>query len=134
MSQADLPPTPWQRISVQKKSVISENKAAKSEGGRRVTGSGNKREKGDVRNSTWRIEDKFTDKESFSLKVSDWKKICHEAFHTPPGLLPQMRITFGGHIVRVLREEDYLWLCANAQANFDRESLMPEKGSRADAE
>jgi len=96
------------------------------EGGRRVTGSGNKREKGDVRNEVWRIEDKFTDHDSYRLALPELDKIIHEALMTPPGLLPQMRITMAGRTFRVLREEDWLWVSAVIGAQiFDNESPMP---------
>jgi hypothetical protein len=119
------PPTPFKRATDQRKSVISEKAGAKLDGGRRVTGSGNKREKGDFRNDVWRIEDKFTDKKSFSLTVADLDKICREALMTPPGLLPQMRISLPGHTVRVIREQDYLWLVAEAAAKIGHESRLP---------
>ena len=129
------PPTPWQRISRQRKSVNSEKLAANLEGGRRVAGSGNKREKGDVRNETWRIEDKYTDDASFRITLEDWEKICRHALMTPPGLLPQMRITIQNHTLRVVREEDWLWLCAKAEAPiFDKESPLPGEPYEPDSD
>lgn len=110
-------PTPWERANVSKRARRSENDAAKLSGGRRVSGSGNRREKGDIRAGIWRIEDKFTDAESFRLEKAVFDKITAEALHTPPGCLPQMRITMPGLKLRVLREEDFLWLMAAAEGS-----------------
>lgn len=113
-SDDSVPATPWDRAKVGRRARRSEEQAAKLEGGRRVSGSGNRREKGDVRLNGWRIEDKFTDAESFTIKGSELDKIVYEALMTPPGLLPQLRITMPRHKLRVLREEDYLYLAAKA--------------------
>ena len=108
------PDTPWNRAKVGRRARRSEEEAAKLEGGRRVSRSGGGREKGDVRLNGFRLEDKFTDAESYTLTRKTLDKITREALHTPPGLLPQLRITMPGYKLRVLREEDYLYIIAKA--------------------
>lgn len=111
--------TPWERAKVGRRARKSEEQGAKISGGRRVSGSGNRREKGDIRTNGFRIEDKFTDASSYTIQKSELEKITHEALMTPPGLLPQMRITMPGFKLRVLREQDYLYLEALAAENVD---------------
>lgn len=101
---------PWRRPTILRRSQRSEAKAAKLDGGRRVARSGAGREKGDVRSSRWRGEDKITDAASFTLKLATLKKIEHEALRTPPGLLPYLRVTMQGSTYRIMREEDVLAL------------------------
>jgi hypothetical protein len=99
-----------------RRSRKSEEQLAKVSGGKRVPRSGAGRQKGDVRTNGYRIEDKFTDAASYRLEVEVLKKITHEALRTPPGLLPQLRITFEQHGERwrMMREDDYLYLEARA--------------------
>jgi hypothetical protein len=73
-------------------------------------------QRGDVRTDEWLIEDKFTDAESFSIKLTMLKKTIHEALVTG-GRLPMWRIVIQGHRFRLLREEDYLWLKAQVDDN-----------------
>lgn len=110
------PRTPWERASQTRRSRRSEDQGAKLENGRRVARSGAGREKGDIRANGFRIEDKFTDSASYTITVETLRKITREALQTPPGLLPQMRITFAKHGQkwRMLREEDYMYLVAQA--------------------
>lgn len=110
---AEAPRTPWHRAS---KSRRSERQAASSEGGKVQPASGalrRTRSKGDVVARGSLIEDKVTDAKSFTIKVSDLEKTNHEAFRQ--GLLPQWRVTLPGHKLRLLREEDYLYLAAKAE-------------------
>lgn len=111
-----VPDTPFKRAQVGKRARHSEEQGAKVSGGRRVSGSGAGREKGDIRANGYRIEDKFTDAASYTIRVEDLDKITKHALLTPPGLLPQMRITFASHGQkwRLLREEDCLYLEARA--------------------
>ena len=117
MPRNEIPDPPWKRATQKRRSQRSERQGAKTDGGRTVAMSGAGREKGDYRANGWRIEDKYTDAKSFSLKAEDFAKIEREALMTPPGLLPQMRITMPGHKLRVLREQDYLYLEALAGGN-----------------
>jgi len=102
---------PFKRSAVGKQARKREERLAKAEGGRRVAGSGSKREKGDVVIGKFRIEDKQTDAMSFRLSVNTWLKIEREALHTPPGLLPQMRVTLGTgrsrRTLRIISEDDF---------------------------
>lgn len=118
----EVPKTPWGRASQQQRSRRSEDEAAKLEGGRRVPMSGAGRSKGDIRTSEFLIEDKFTDAASFTLTKADLDKIQRHALVS--GRLPQMRITLPGHIVRVMRESDYLALQASQKIN---ESAVSEE-------
>ena len=102
--------TPWSKPSTTKRARRSESKGAALDGGRRVAASGSRREKGDYRSLKFRVEDKFTDAASFTLKLLTLKKIEHEAVRTPPGLLPMMRVTIQGETFRVMREQDFLAL------------------------
>jgi hypothetical protein len=111
------PQTPWERVSASRRSRRSEDQAARSDGGRRQPASGALRgQRGDVRTDEWLIEDKFTDAESFSIKLTMLKKTIHEALVTG-GRLPMWRIVIQGHRFRLLREEDYLWLKAQVDDN-----------------
>lgn len=104
---------PFRRRGTNARSRASESKAAAQEGGRRVPLSGAGRQKGDVKLNKFRVEDKFTDAASYSLKLADLLKIERHAIRTPPCLMPQMRITIQGKSFRLMREEDYLALGLN---------------------
>lgn len=107
MSQSD---SPFKRASTSKRARQSENRAAQLEGGRRVSMSGAGREKGDIKAGLFLIEDKYTDNESFSITTKLLKKIAIEAMSEHR--LWQLRITLPGYKLRVLKEEDYLYLQA----------------------
>lgn len=115
------PETPWKRATIKRRSQRSERQAAKLEGGRVVPMSGAGRQKGDVRTEMWLIEDKTTDKDSFTITRKILDKIEHEAMSTSPGRLPQLRVTMPGHRWRMIREEDYLYLVASAAQNFNED-------------
>jgi hypothetical protein len=100
------PETPWKRATVKRQSMRSERHGAKMDGGRVVPMSGAGRQKGDVRTDMWLIEDKTK----------------NEALHTPPGLLPQFRISMPGHRWRMIREQDYLYLVAKAAQKNDEDA------------
>lgn len=68
--------------------------------------SGGGRQKGDYSTGRFRVEDKVTAAQSYTLKRAVLDKIESEALRTPPGLLPQMRITIAGRTYRLYREED----------------------------
>lgn len=99
----------------------SEEEGAKIGGGRRVPGSGSRWfAKGDIRENGFLIEDKFTDADSYRLTKGDWLKITAQATRTPPGMLPMFRITIPGlPKLRVLREDDYIFLEAMAMRRHD---------------
>jgi hypothetical protein len=110
-----VPDTPWKRATQQRRAMRSEQQAAKQEGGKRQPASGslrNSRLKGDVRANGFLIDDKFTDKKSFSVTMTDWQKLTQEAFAL--SLLPSQRVTLPGVKLRVFREEDALYLIAKA--------------------
>jgi len=111
--------TPWERATAARRAKRSETQAAASDGGRRVPASGALRgNKGDVRTLDYLIEDKFTDAESFTIKLSMLRKTVQEALQMH-GRLPMWRITIRGERFRLMREDDYLYLKAQADANFD---------------
>lgn len=118
-AQSVIPATPWQRARAGRRARQSEEQGAKISQGRRVSGSGNGRVKGDIQTAKWRIENKLTDANSFTVTKDLLDKITHEALHTPPGLLPQMRIQMPGYTLRVLREQDYLYLEAMAAKHME---------------
>lgn len=102
---------PWKPTPPGKVARKREEQLAKDTGGRRVAGSGSKREKGDVRTATQRIEDKYTDSSSYSITLATLSKIEREAILTPPGLTPVLRVTLARgtpreRTVRIYREED----------------------------
>lgn len=111
------PRTPWERASASQRARRSEEQGAKLEGGRRQPASGALRgQKGDIRTQDWIIEDKFTDAESYTIKLSMLRKTIHESLQMH-GRLPQWRITIRGMKFRLLREEDYLWLKMRADGD-----------------
>jgi hypothetical protein len=116
------PETPWKRATVKRQSMRSERHGAKMDGGRVVPMSGAGRQKGDVRTDMWLSEDKTTEKESFTVTKKALDKIENEALHTPPGLLPQFRISMPGHRWRMIREQDYLYLVAKAAQKNDEDA------------
>jgi hypothetical protein len=73
-----------------------------------------------VRANGFLIDDKTRTEEkrkSFTITEAMWEKILSEAFRTPPGLLPALRILVGTHRLRVVREQDFLYL--ESRANSD---------------
>lgn len=90
-----------------KASRKSENRAASNFGGRTQIASGALRHaKGDVITPVYLIEDKITDKASYSLTLAVWRKIRLEAFRHQR--TPMMRITISGQVLCVLAEDDFL--------------------------
>lgn len=79
--------------------------------------SGAGRKKGDYHANGYLVEDKFTDADSYRIEGKVLRKTEGEALAA--GMLPQWRITLPGHKLRVLREEDYLYLEALASQNFN---------------
>lgn len=114
---ADSPGTPWERVSGARRAKRSEETAARSDGGRRhpVTARG---QKGDVRTLDYIIEDKFTDADSFTIKLAMLRKTIQEALQMH-GRLPMWRITIKGERFRLMRETDYLFLKARADGDID---------------
>lgn len=85
------------------KSKRSEAAAATNFGGRVQIASGALRiAKGDIRTDRFLIEDKVTDKKSFSLSVRLWEKIRLEASNARR--TPMMRITVQGRVLCVVAE------------------------------
>lgn len=117
VSQPDPPPTPWQRAQAGRRAARSERAGAKASGGRVQPASGSKWfAPGDFRGNGFLVEDKITEAASYRLSEEVFAKIEREAIRTPPGLLPCMRVTLGsGRIVRVVREDDFLYLCARLE-------------------
>lgn len=109
------PILPWRKKGTTKRSQRSERKGAKNEGGRVTPMSGAGRQKGDYRTAAFLTEDKTTTAASYSLKLATLKKIEREALHTPPTLMPKMRVTLAEGTVEqetywVIRERDALAL------------------------
>jgi hypothetical protein len=104
----------------------SEREGAKLDGGRVTPMSGAGRQKGDYHANGYLIEDKYTDKESFSITLKMLAKTTSEAFAAR--MLPQWRITMPGVKLRVYREEDALYLEALAARNLNQ-SAVSEEGS-----
>ena len=111
------PETPWERATAVRRSRRSEDALARSDGGRRQPASGALRgQKGDVRTLDYIIEDKFTDAESYTIKLSMLRKTIQEAL-AMHGRLPMWRITIRGEKFRLMREDDYLFLKAQADGD-----------------
>ena len=92
-----------------RKSQISEVAAARNFSGRTQIASGALRHaKGDVKTDTYLIEDKVTDRASFSLKKALWHKIRTEAFNRQR--VPMLRITVDGLTLCVVAESHLLEL------------------------
>lgn len=115
----DTPRSPWERSSASRRARKSETQGAKLQGGQRQPGSGAFRGRpGDIRDEDWLIEDKFTDADSFIIKRSMLDKTIREAL-SDHGRLAQWRITMPGYKLRLIREEDYLYLKAKADGAAD---------------
>ena len=113
--------TPWKKATTTRTARRSEREGAKADGGRVTPMSGAGRQKGDYRANGWLVEDKVTETrcgqpaKSFSITAFTIEKTIREA--ADARLLPMWRITLPGHKLRVMREEDYLYL----QAQVDRD-------------
>lgn len=95
----------------------SERQAARLDGGVTQPASGAlPGRKGDIRTEDWLIEDKFTDAHSFTITEKLLDKIIRDAL-VMHGRLPMLRITMPRYKLRVLREEDYLYLKAMADGS-----------------
>jgi len=77
--------------------------------------SGAGHQKGDYKTDLWLVEDKFTDKGSFTLKLAVLSKTIGEALFARR--LPQWRITIGEQTFRLMREQDYLALFEKEASN-----------------
>jgi hypothetical protein len=99
-------------LSTRKRSKRSEQSAAKVFGGRVQPNSGALPKaslKGDVKSNLFLVDDKFTDKMSYSLKVETWRKISDEAWRAHRR--PAMRINFNdGDALIVLDEQSFMEL------------------------
>lgn len=109
---SDVPATPWRRAQRFKQ---SERQAAKQEGGTVQPASGairRARSKGDVRVPGILIEDKVTDKASFTVTETMLATTIKQAL--VQGVTPHWRITIGRRRLRLMQEDDYLYLAAKA--------------------
>jgi hypothetical protein len=115
----DTPPTPWERARAGQRARRSETQGAKLQGGQRQPASGALRGRpGDIRDEDWLIEDKYTDADSFTITTKLIDKIMQEALQSH-GRLAMLRITLPRYKLRVMREDDYLYLKARAEAAKD---------------
>lgn len=109
----EVPETPWARArATSRRARRSEMQGAKLEGGQRVPMSGAGRQKGDIRTGMFLIDDKYTDAESFTITRKMLDKVNAEAMGEHR--LFQLRITMPGYKLRVINEDDYLYLQALA--------------------
>lgn len=96
-------------LTKKEKSQRSETKAAKLFGGRTQLASGALRHaKGDVKTPDFLIEDKVTDKKSYSVTRKVWDKIRKEACAV--SRTPLLRVTIAGETVIVCEEHYFLSL------------------------
>jgi hypothetical protein len=118
----------------QRRSQLQERRAAESLGGRVQKGSGSSDfAKGDVRAPDLRVECKTTSFTSYSLKLSEWKKIMKEAI---TGNLDRaaMQIEFQGQFgqntkLAVIAWQDFLDLIQNYHSPGACENhRMPDAG------
>lgn len=113
----EAPATPWTRATQKRRSMRSEREGAKLDGGQTTANSGAGRFKGDYRANGAMIDDKYTDARSFSIKLDgDQGFLAHIKNAVMGRALPEWRITLPGLKLRVLREEDYLYLRAKADS------------------
>lgn len=110
-----VPDPPFKRATSKQKSMRSERQGAKLDGGHTTPMSGAGKKKGDYHANGYLIEDKITMHDSFRVEGSVLAKTEKEALEA--GMLPQWRITLPGHKLRILREDDYIYLEALANAN-----------------
>lgn len=117
---------PWRRATTTRKAQRSERQGAKLDGGHVTPMSGAGRKKGDYHANGYLVEDKYTEHRggspavSFRVTAEMIQKTIREALAA--GMLPMWRITIPGcPKLRIMREEDYLYLEAQAaDANPDR--------------
>lgn len=110
-----IPLTPWGRVTQKRRSARSEAQGAKLDGGRVMPNSGAGKYKGDYRANGAMIDDKFTDARSYRITLDGRQGfLAHIQNAILAGLLPEWRITLPGLKLRIMREEDYLYLRAKA--------------------
>lgn len=108
----------FKHLSNKERSKKSEKAAAEKFGGRVQLASGALRiAKGDVVTGRFLIEDKVTEKPSFSVSETIWKKIRQQAFkHNKQ---PLIRITVEGNKTFCILEEDELLYLLSNQKDSD---------------
>ena len=92
-----------------KKWIKKELQTAKLFEGKRTRGSGNQwSAKGDVKTDIFLIENKTTDKHSFSITAKLWGKIWEEAIRSQRIPLLSIRLNKDGQNLIVIDERDFL--------------------------
>lgn len=92
-----------------KKWELKEKSDAKTFGGRRVKGSGNQwSAPGDVKTDTFLIDSKQTEKNSYSISLKTWDKLCSEALFSYR--IPLLSIQIKDKELIVMEKEDFLKL------------------------
>lgn len=97
-----------------KKWEKKEQNDARDFGGKRTPGSGNKwNHKGDVRSDVYLIEDKTTDKKSYTITNELWRKIYNSAILSQR--IPLLSIKFNNDSTEliVISKHDFLHLSGN---------------------
>lgn len=91
-----------------RRSQAQERALARKLHGRRVAGSGNQSEKGDVKTAQWLVEAKMSQTPRYSITLQIWRKIVIEAIraHKRPALL----IELAGVTLAVIDFNDFLEL------------------------
>lgn len=111
----DTPEVPWKRATRKQRSARSERAGAALEGGLVQPNSGAMPgRKGDYIANGFLVDDKFTDARSFSIKLdgpNGWLAIARHALSQ--GRLPSFRISMPGVKLRLVQEDDYMFLIAN---------------------
>lgn len=110
-----VPDPPFKRATSKQKSMRSERQGAKLDGGHTTPMSGAGKKKGDYHANGYLVEDKDTAHDSYRIEKSVILKTVGEALSA--GMLPMWRISMPGLKLRVLREDDYLYLEAQAAKN-----------------
>jgi hypothetical protein len=90
-----MPDPPFKVKSASVRGRRDERVGAKIDGGYVVPMSGGGRRKGDYQGPTFKVENKTTDAESFTLKLDTLLKAEREAHLTPPVSAPMLRISLG---------------------------------------
>jgi hypothetical protein len=92
-----------------KKWIIKERDDAEAFQGKRTKGSGNQwANRGDVKTPYYLIEDKTTDKKSYSITIETWKKIWEEAVLSKKIPILSIKFNKNGDELIVLSKNDFL--------------------------
>ncbi len=102
--------TPWKRVQQSKAGRIRERTFAGATGAKQQPNSGSLWfARGDsILNREYLVDNKITDKGSFTIVKQEFLALAQDAIRTPPGLLPALQPTIQGLELWVVRHEDHI--------------------------